>query len=440
MGAPRPEGNGRLSRSGLSFLRRQAVTAVARRLRVFDWIDRHPEILQVEIPQILLIAGFPRTGTTILHNLLSLNPAGRAMLRWELMQPTPPPETSTYERDPRIKRMRAAAERLRTGRFAGSRIPELHWIDASEPEECAWGYLDCTNFLGHGIRGMMPTWARFLLKEDMRPQFRNYRKLLQLLLWRNPVRPRDVRAEAAWPAGAPRRGGWRRGRPPPCPPHIILKAPQASTCIGAFRDIFPSCKVVLTARDPFRSLLSTHVTMEEVSRFVAGDAGVRHDDWFEVMRLCFAEQSSMLRRFRPKLRGVGAGVGAAAHAVAVCRHDDLVTDPTRAVASVYAQLGMPVPRSMPADVAAFYAWQLRGTDGGVSLERQSHAVVAADAKRYPPPERYGFDAESVWRIPLVQRYAELFQVDRERDRRPGVLARAAARAAEAAGLPSTSRL
>ena len=57
----------------------------------------------------IVIVGQPRTGTTILYDLLAQDPANRAPLTWEVDQPVPPPETATYDTDPRIEEAEAVA-------------------------------------------------------------------------------------------------------------------------------------------------------------------------------------------------------------------------------------------------------------------------------------------------------------------------------------------
>jgi Sulfotransferase family len=102
-----------LTEPGRAFLGRLAVTNLCRRLEVVDWWNRHPEIEDVAMPPILYITGLERSGTTLLHNLLALYPLLRALLRWELMRPAPPPEASSYRTDPRIAEVQASVDRLR---------------------------------------------------------------------------------------------------------------------------------------------------------------------------------------------------------------------------------------------------------------------------------------------------------------------------------------
>ena len=55
----------------------------------------------------IVIVGQPRTGTTILHDLMAQDPANRAPLSWEIERPVPPPRTATYDTDPRIAECQA---------------------------------------------------------------------------------------------------------------------------------------------------------------------------------------------------------------------------------------------------------------------------------------------------------------------------------------------
>jgi hypothetical protein len=41
-------------------------------------------------------------GSTILHDILAQDPSNRSPLTWEVMFPSPPPQTATFETDPRI--------------------------------------------------------------------------------------------------------------------------------------------------------------------------------------------------------------------------------------------------------------------------------------------------------------------------------------------------
>ena len=68
-----------LSNLGRFSARAAFLQAVQNRLRVEDYIRRHPEVEDIPIERPIFILGFPRTGTTLLQNLLSLTPGNRSL-------------------------------------------------------------------------------------------------------------------------------------------------------------------------------------------------------------------------------------------------------------------------------------------------------------------------------------------------------------------------
>jgi hypothetical protein len=207
----------------------------------------HPEILEVKIPPIVFITGATRTGSTLLHNLMATHPDGRTLLRWELMEPLPPPRSETFATDPRITTLQASIEPLR-----GSRLEQMHWVDADEPDENAWGFLDCTGMLGRGVTPLMQTWARWMAENDFRATYRDFRKVVQLLIWKCP---------------------------PPSGGHLLLKCVMTTVKIAGFADVFPEASFVITHRDPFRALVSACATGDAICQaFIEAPPGPLHED------------------------------------------------------------------------------------------------------------------------------------------------------------------
>lgn len=75
------------------------------RLRIEDALRRRPEVLQGPVERPVFVFGVPRTGTTLLSNLLAADPARRSALTWEIEHPVPPPTTATLKTDPRCLAM-----------------------------------------------------------------------------------------------------------------------------------------------------------------------------------------------------------------------------------------------------------------------------------------------------------------------------------------------
>jgi hypothetical protein len=63
------------------------------RLRLEAAWHADPSLLQRPVEAPLYITGLPRSGATLLHRLLAVDPAHRAPLAWETMWPVTPPAT-----------------------------------------------------------------------------------------------------------------------------------------------------------------------------------------------------------------------------------------------------------------------------------------------------------------------------------------------------------
>jgi FkbM family methyltransferase len=88
------------------------------RLRLEQDRRQHPEIAAQEITAPVFILGLPRTGSTLLFELMAQNPALRVPMSWEVMLPSPPPRADTFDNDPRIR----TAQRM------------FDWVDRIAPD------------------------------------------------------------------------------------------------------------------------------------------------------------------------------------------------------------------------------------------------------------------------------------------------------------------
>lgn len=351
-----------LTDTGRVFLRRLAVNDVVRRLQVLHTIRSHPEILDVEIPPIVYITGLERSGTTLLHNLLALDPRLRPLLRWELMRPVPPPETATYDTDERIAAVQASIEPLR-----GTLLERMHWVNADEPEECTWAMIDMVGLLGQAAGACMPTWHGFLRSTDMTPAFVHYRQVIQLLLWKHPVAP----------------GG-----------RLVLKAPQTSNNLAQFAAVFPEAHFVVPNRDPFRVLASTMVMVASiVDGFCVENPvltpGPDGHDWI----------GTTGRR----LRDIARFSDEQPHRITHVPYPRLASSPWSAVAEVLADVPIPVDPGHERAVDAFLEAQRTGT-------------------RSAPPARLdpvGIERDDVMAHPEIAAYCERFAVEPETQRLTG---------------------
>jgi hypothetical protein len=351
-----------LTELGRRFLGTLAVRDLARRLQVLDFLSQHPEVADVPIPPIVYIIGLPRSGTTLLHNVLARNRQARVFRRWELMQPLPPPETATYDSDPRIAAVQASIDKRR-----GSLLERMHWVNADEPEECPWGFIDSVSMLGQSVSFCMPRWGRFLMEEDLTPALEHYRQVVQLLLWKHPVPP----------------GGF-----------LVLKGPQVAVHIAAFAGVFPEAYFVLTDRDPFRCIVSAALMVHALIEPFCVENPLTDDG---------RSGRSVLSWVRPSLSALANFADAVPDRTTRVAYPALVDDPVGTAQRVFATIGVPGDDHLVARIEQF-------------LDRQRAGGRAA-----PPPELpdSGYVQDDVWCDPVVRDYGERFGIEPERTRLTG---------------------
>ena len=82
------------------------IGALSNRLKVTDWVKRHPAVRDERIEAPLVVVGMFRAGTTLLTYLLERDERHRPLFRWEAGDSVPPPTPETLAADPRIEKTR----------------------------------------------------------------------------------------------------------------------------------------------------------------------------------------------------------------------------------------------------------------------------------------------------------------------------------------------
>lgn len=217
------EGEAELSLLGRIATRMDLLRLLENRLRIVDACKRHPDIERAEVPRPIFILGLPRTGTSILHELLAQDPASRVPLSWEVMYAWPPPEKATGETDPRIARV---AANLARGETLMPGIQAIHRMAADLPQECvAITSHEFTSVI-FSTTHRVPGYHRWVEAADHRPAYRWHRRHLQYLQWR-------------WPAQR-----W------------VLKSPGHLWSLDALLAVYPDARVIQTHRDPVKVVAS----------------------------------------------------------------------------------------------------------------------------------------------------------------------------------------
>jgi len=191
-------------------------SALVNRLKATAYLDSRPELLKRPVERPLFVFGVPRTGTTLLSNLLAADPNRRSALTWEIDDPVPPPTTETLFTDPRAI---ARLEQERQMLAANPEMGKYYRNSAIYPNECMFFMIsDFKGLLWEG-KGKLPAYREWLFSTDMTSAYEYHKRFLQLLQ-----------------ADAP--GVWN------------LKMPSHGLWLETLLKIYPDARLVWTHRDP----------------------------------------------------------------------------------------------------------------------------------------------------------------------------------------------
>lgn len=340
----------RLSPIGVEIAYLDLIRALKNRLDVIDWRTKNPDIADHPVEAPIFIVGQPRTGTTILYDLLAQDPDLRPPLTWEVDAPCPVPQPETYHDDPRIAATQASlelSEQIIPGFLA------FHPMGALVGQECV--RITASEFVSmiYSVQYRLPGYFRWLLYEaDHAGAYRFHRIFLQHLQ-----------------SGVP--GQW------------LLKSPAHLWQPDALLAEYPDALIVQTHRDPLNVISSIAALTHHLRRM-----GSDESDIVECAAQSYEEIVVGLDR-EMALRDSGR---VPAEQVIDVHYADFVRDPWTTIGGIYQRLGRELQPAAEHRMREFlaahpgdggrgrYTWSDTGLNAAEVRER-----VAAYQERYAVP-------------------------------------------------------
>lgn len=208
------------------------------RLEFFEDRKRYPVAEEV-VTRPMFVTGEPRSGTTLMHALMAVDPQARALRFWEVMYPSPPPGLAGAD-DPR--RARADAD----WREINAKLPK--WLH-SHP------YND---MLGDGLPEDERTWAF------------DFRVMTPTAWWRVPMQtvvgglPTDAGAQYRIHKAMLQQFQYRRP-----PKYWVLKGFHGFR-LAEFFAAYPDANLLWLHRDPVQVAASRTMMMADIGEGIVG--------------------------------------------------------------------------------------------------------------------------------------------------------------------------
>ena len=204
---------------GLEIFKADVMRCLVNRLRMADDLRRHPEILDEDVSDPIIVTGLGRSGTTKLHKMLSAADDVQKTYFWRMWNPARFPDAIPGQLDPRIK----AADFSNLISEDKPGIDAAHHIEQGEVEE-EW-MLYFFTFENWSWCQTTPSFSfhDWVMNQPAQRPYRLVKTILQYLQWQD---------------------GGKRNRP------WILKAPGHLPYIDVLLECYPNATIVHSHRDP----------------------------------------------------------------------------------------------------------------------------------------------------------------------------------------------
>jgi hypothetical protein len=278
----------RLNLIGKIALKTDVLETLSARLKMERDQQLYPNIAHQEIREPVFIVGLPRSGTSLLHRLLSADPEHRCPLMWEVRSPSPP--TRAHEK----RRIQRATQSCNFFNWLVPTFRYAHAIGAEVPQECV--SMMTPTFLSDQFDAMyyVPSYRAWFFRQNLQPAYEYHRRFLQHLQFRRTA------------------GRW------------ILKAPTHMFAMPALLSVYPDALFVQTHRTPVDSMASV-ASLVTILRSAFSDAV----DSFTVSREAIQYWSETMKKFlreRDRL---------ANNRICDIQYDEIRREPIRAVRRIY---------------------------------------------------------------------------------------------------------
>lgn len=200
--------------------RADLIQNLALRLKTIDYLKAHPELTERRVEKPVFVFGVPRTGTTLLSNLLNADPARRSALTWEIEDPFPPVRAGELTSDMR------AVKKLEQEKMMLEAMPEMgkyYRNSAVYPNECIFFMAHAFKALSLESRGKLPNYRDWYFQCDMTSAYQYHKQFLQVLQHHQG-------------------GVWN------------LKMPSHALWLDTLKQVYPDARLIWTHRDPLTAM------------------------------------------------------------------------------------------------------------------------------------------------------------------------------------------
>jgi hypothetical protein len=222
-----------LSLRGLQGMHANSLRWLVNRIRWEADVEAHPEILDEDVSDPIVVLGLPRSGTTKLQRFLSADPAVQATPAWMMWNPAPFPGEARGESHLRVD---WAARMMSAVTNTGESYQKMHEFAAHEPDESSFVPLASFDYVMQYVTAPDQPFLDWARSVNRVTPLTFLKRMLQYLQWQQ----------------GGRRGPW------------LLKNPGHTGEMAEMLEVFPRATFVISRRDLAATMGSSFRMMGEI--------------------------------------------------------------------------------------------------------------------------------------------------------------------------------
>jgi hypothetical protein len=337
-----------LNLMGRIYTRSDLLIHLEGRLQITDWYKQHPETDEEQIREPVFVTGLPRSGTTIMQEILGADPGSRTVKMWEAKFPCPPPGPDDSRPDARI----AKADAITT--MQDRITPEwaaMHKVGGELPVECI--EFMYSSFVSDAFSAsfQVPTYSEYVAKADQAYPYWWHKRVLKLLQSR-----------------------WR-------PERWLLKGPTHIPFLPTLFEVYPDAKLVLMLRDPVKALASV-VDVCGTLFWMRSDDPFSGDSYGH-----FLSVDPVVQNLERMIGWLEDGT-IPRDRVRPVRYLEFFADPESELHQLYADLDIELRPEALRAMQAYIASKPKGKHGEHDYETGTESVIAAEREKFRPYQEY----------------------------------------------------
>ena len=196
----------------------------------------HPEVHDYKIKKPIFIIGFPRSGTTFLHNLLIDTLKRDGLKFWELTYPIPRINLNCI--DVNYRKLKTTIN-YTLYRMLVPDIQKMHNVKINSYEECWHLFKSSLNIFNLDLQIGIKNYGDYLIDKNMDDVFKNYKELIKII---NHQKKKQ----------------------------LIFKCPEHLLFIDSLYRIFPDGQFIWIHRDPYKCIQSYSPMIHAVRELYLG--------------------------------------------------------------------------------------------------------------------------------------------------------------------------